>query len=135
MLCEEPDETRYYSFEPRDGYQLDPSLEPLTIRRVGLTVKEEFLLQSFSATRPRVLQFLEIINLQSLEEHDLALIPHQRDIPLHCFELYGVTGVVERAAAEKALRDRQRSARQRVVQVLSSDDELSDEESRASNRM
>ncbi|GAB2288943.1 hypothetical protein Dimus_023249 [Dionaea muscipula] len=128
MLCEEPDETGYYSFEPRNGYQLvrdlpemtiiwkkkfilvcsldrphaaftlpqDPSLEPLGIRRVGLTVKEEFLLQSFSATRPRVPLFLEIINIQSLEEHDLALIPHQRDMPLHCFELYGLMGVVER---------------------------------------
>ncbi|GAB2276564.1 hypothetical protein Dimus_011285 [Dionaea muscipula] len=119
------------------NHGMDPSLEPLGIRRVGLTVEEEFLLQSFSATRPRVPQFLEIINLQSLEEHDLALIPHQLtgDMSLYCFELYGVTGVVERAAAEKALKDQKRFARRQVAQVLSSDDELSDEESYASNRV
>ncbi|GAB2278966.1 hypothetical protein Dimus_013635 [Dionaea muscipula] len=110
----------------------EPSFEPLTIRRVGLRVKEELLLESF-ATWPMVPQLLEIINLKSLEQHELALIPHQRDMPLHCFELHEVTGVVGRAAAEKALRDRKRSARRLVAQVLSSDDELSDEESNASN--
>ncbi|GAB2294665.1 hypothetical protein Dimus_028861 [Dionaea muscipula] len=56
-------------------------------------------------------------------------------MPLHCFELYGVTSVVERAVCEKALKDRKRVARQRAAQVLSSDDELSDEESCASNRV
>ncbi|GAB2290528.1 hypothetical protein Dimus_024806, partial [Dionaea muscipula] len=53
------------------------------------------------------------------------------DMPLHYFKLYGVTGVVERTAVEKALRDRKRSARRLVALVLSSDDELSDEESGA----
>ncbi|GAB2303495.1 hypothetical protein Dimus_037484 [Dionaea muscipula] len=61
--------------------------------------------------------------------------PAKGDMPLHCFELYGVMGVVERAEAEKALKDRKRFARRRVAQVLSSNDELSDEESFASNRV
>ncbi|GAB2290709.1 hypothetical protein Dimus_024983 [Dionaea muscipula] len=37
-------------------------------------------------------------------------------MPLHCFELYGVTGVVARAATEKALRD-QKSGRSGVGSI------------------
>ncbi|GAB2285490.1 hypothetical protein Dimus_019939 [Dionaea muscipula] len=107
-------------------------MEPLTIRRVGLRAKEELFLESFSAKGS---QFLEIINLQSLEEYEFILIPHQRDMSLHCFELYGVTGVVKRASSEKVLRVQKRSASRLLPQVLSSDDDLSDEESCASNRI
>ncbi|GAB2278690.1 hypothetical protein Dimus_013364 [Dionaea muscipula] len=91
------------------------NLEPFIDELDEITDQREILLNSVEAEEANIPNYIEVVSLDTLDEFGIATLPHRRNMPLQCFNLYGRMGIEEKYITKIEWFPSRGAARRRVM--------------------